>query len=131
MNPPFLAQLATTGGIAITSLVFAMIWAKICKPVAPLDEERARFLIQEKFPSRRVDAVWVGASGTGAVGKSGAMALVLCAVGEGYVGRQIPWALAMKSGFRDGEICIDLTDIKAPPAVISLPTWSPNDRVAA
>jgi hypothetical protein len=58
MNPPFLAQLATTGGIAITSLVFAMIWAKICKPVAPLDEERARFLIQEKFPSRRVDAVW-------------------------------------------------------------------------
>lgn len=131
MNPPFYAQLATTGGVAITALVFAMIWAKVCKPVPPLDDVRARFLLQEMFPGRAIDGVWVGVSGKNAIGKSGGMALVLCAVGDGHVGRMIPWATAAAAGFRDGVICVDLTDIKEPPAVISLPTWSPNDRQAA
>lgn len=130
MSANLLSNLATTAGAAMSALVFAMIWAKVCRPIPPLDEARARFLLEEQFPGRRIDMVWVGASGKGAVGKSGGLALVLCAVGEAYVGRQIPWAMAASKGLRNGEICVDLTDLALPPAVISLPAWSPHRRAA-
>lgn len=130
MGSSVFIQLAATGGIAITGLIMAMIWAKIARPIAPLDEARARFLLQEQFPGKIIEAVWIGASGKGAVAKSGAAALVLCAVGESHVARQIPWAMALAAGFRDGEIHIDLTDIHAAKAVISLPFWSPHDAAA-
>jgi hypothetical protein len=124
MGQAFYIQLAASG-FAVAALVGLAAWAKIARPVAPLDEERARFLLLEEFPGRTLDAVWVGVNGRGAVAKSGAAALVLCEFGDGYVGRQIPWAMALAASFRKGELCIDLADISAPVAVISLPSWPP------
>lgn len=130
MGPSFFTDLAATCGIAIIALVAAMIWAKIARPIMPLDETRAQFLLQEQFPGKVIEAIWVDASGKGAVAKSGAAALVLCQHGEAYVGRQIPWAIALADGFRTGEICISLADIHAPTAVISLPAWAPHEKAA-
>ena len=96
MGQEFYIQLAASG-FAVAALVALAAWAKIARPLAPLDDERARFLIQEEFPGRRLDAVWVGVNGRGAVAKSGAAALVLCEFGDGYVGRQIPWAMALSA----------------------------------
>ncbi len=128
MGQAFYIQLAASG-FAVAGLVALAAWAKIARPVAPLDEQRARFLFLEEFPGRRLDAVWVGVDGRGAVAKSGAVALVLCEFGDGYVGRQIPWALALSASFRKGQLRIDLADISAPVAVISLPSWPPNNLV--
>jgi hypothetical protein len=126
MGQEFYVQLAASG-FAVAALVALAAWAKIARPVAPLDEERARFLLLEEFPGRSLDAVWVGVNGRGAVAKSGAAALVLCEFGDGYVARQIPWAMALSASFRKGELCIDLADISAPMAVISLPSWPPKN----
>jgi hypothetical protein len=58
------------------------------------------------------------------------MALVLCRVGDGFAARQIPWAQAVSSSFRNGRLRIDLSDISAPVATISLPSWPPKDLAA-
>ena len=128
MDQAFFIQLAASGA-AVALLVGLAAWAKIARPGAPLDDARARFLLNEEFPGRALDAVWVGVDGKGAVAKSGALALVLCQVGDGFVARQIPWAQALAASFKKGQISIDLADVSAPVAVISLPAWPPKDIV--
>ena len=128
MDQAFFIQLAASGA-AVALLVALAAWAKIARPGAPLDEARARFLLSEEFPGRTLDAVWVGVNGKGAVAKSGGLALVLCELGDGYVARQIPWGQAISASFKKGQISIDLADVSAPVAVISLPSWPPKDIV--
>ena len=128
MDQAFFVQLAVSLA-AVAVLVALAAWAKIARPGAPLDDARARFLLQEEFPGRILDAVWVAVDGKGAVAKSGALALVLCELGDGHVARQIPWAQALAASFRNGRICIDLADVSAPVAVISLPSWPPKEIV--
>jgi hypothetical protein len=125
----FLFQLAASMG-AVAVLVGLAAWAKISKPAGPFDEARVRAILAEEFPTRTLDAVWVASDGAGALAKSGGLALVVCQVGDGFAARQIPWAQAVAASFRDGRLCVDLSDIAAPRAVIALPSWPPNDLAA-
>lgn len=129
MDEGFFVQLAASAA-AVGVLVALAAWAKIARPAGPLDEARVRALLAEEFPGRAVDAVWVASDGAGALARSGGMALVLCQVGDGFAARQIPWAQAIAASFKDGKLSVDLADIAAPRAVISLPSWPPKDLAA-
>lgn len=126
MDEAFFIQLALSAA-AIGVLVAIAAWAKIIKPVPPLDEHRARFLLLEEFPGRTIDAVWVASDGAGALAKSAGLALVICKLGDGFVMRQIPWPQAVSATFKNGRLTINLDDIAAPTAVIALPQWPPEN----
>ncbi|KRB40005.1 MAG: hypothetical protein V4514_04865 [Pseudomonadota bacterium] len=110
---------------AVAVLVGLAAWARIAKPMTPLDDARVLKLLAEEFPGRPIERVWVAVDGRGALAKSGAAALVLCEVGDGYVARHIPWAQAIASSFRDGVVKLDLSDVAAPNARIALQSWPP------
>jgi hypothetical protein len=129
MNEAFFVQLALSAA-AVGVLVGIAAWAKIAKPVGPLDEHKARALLSEEFPSRTVDAIWIAADGCGAMARSGGLALVICRVGDGFALRQIPWAQAVSATFRHGRLTVNLDDVSAPTAVIALPSWPPSDLAA-
>ncbi len=126
MTHAFLVQVAASA-LAVLALVALAAWAKIGRPVQPLDDARARALLAEDFPGRTLDGLWVAIDGKGALAKSGALGLVVCAIGDGFVCRQIPWAMALAASFRDGRLTVDLGDVGAPRAVIALPSWPPKD----
>ena len=125
MNQAYLIQTAASAA-AVAVLVGLAAWAKIAKPGAPLDEARARKLLADDFPGRPIDELWVAVDGRGALAKSGASALVLCEMGDSHVARQIPWAQALAASFKDGRITVNLADVGAPRAVITLAAWPPT-----
>ena len=125
MNQAYLIQTATSAA-AVAVLVGLAAWAKIAKPGAPLDEVRARKLLADEFPGRAIDELWVAVDGRGALARSGASALMLCEVGDGYVARQVPWAQALAASFKDGRIIVNLADVGAPRALIALTAWPPK-----
>jgi len=125
LNQAFLIQIAALAA-AVAMLVGLAAWAKIAKPATPLDDARARALLAEEFPRHAVSGLWVAIDGKGALARSGATALVLCQLGDGYVARQIPWAQALAASFKNGRLCIDLADVAAPKAILSLPAWPPK-----
>jgi hypothetical protein len=129
LSEAFLVQTALSG-LAVLALVGVAGWAKIAKPMPPLNDARALQLLGQEFPGRRLDRVWVAVDGRGAVAKSGAMALVLCEVGDHYVARNIPWAQAISSSFRDGVLKLDLSDVAASQARLALQAWPPQDMAA-
>ena len=112
----------------VAVLVGLAAWAKIAKPMTPLTEARARALLAREFPGRPIDRVWVAADGRGALARSGAAALVICEVADGYVGRHIPWGQAVASSFRDGVLRLDLSDVPAPAARLALLDWPPTPQ---
>jgi hypothetical protein len=122
----FFIQVAASGA-AVAVLVGLAAWAQIARPAGPLDDARARTLLAEEFPGRTLDGLWIAVDGKGAVAKSGAAALVLCQLGDGFVARQIPWGQALAASFRNGRIVVDLADVSAPKAIISLPDWPPPE----
>jgi hypothetical protein len=122
----FFIQIAASGA-AVAVLVGLAAWAQIARPAGPLDDARARALLAEEFPGRTLDGLWIAVDGKGAVAKSGAAALVLCQLGDGFVARQIPWGQALAASFRNGRIVVDLADVSAPKAIISLPDWPPPE----
>lgn len=125
----FFIQFAASAG-AISVLVALAAWAKIARPTAPLDEAKARVLLAEEFPGRAIDALWVASDGAGALARSGALALVVIPMGDGFVARQIPWAQALAGSYQSGRLIIDLADIAAPRAIIALPAWPPKALAA-
>lgn len=125
MGDAFLAQLAASSA-AVATLVGVAAWAKLCRPHKPLDDEQARLLFAQHFPGRRIEGLWIGVDGKAAVAKSGAAALVLCGVGEGFVARKLPWAQALYTGVRTGRLSIDLGDVPAPNVVIDIAAWPPE-----
>ena len=129
MDKSFFIQFAASFG-AVAVLVAIAAWAKIAKPMPPLSDARARDLIAQEFPGRTLDRIWVAVDGRGALAKSGASALVLCEVGDHYVARQIPWARAVSTTFKDGVLRLDLDDVAAPQARLALPSWPPQDLAA-
>ncbi|MGH6996704.1 MAG: hypothetical protein ACREEO_00865 [Phenylobacterium sp.] len=135
MSQAFFVQFAASAG-AIALLVGLAAWAKIAKPMTPLTDARALSLLAEEFPGRPIERIWVAVDGRGALAKSGAAALVLCEVGDGYVARHIHWNQAVASSFRDGVVRLDLSDVAAPLARLALQNWPPapgpdEDRRAA
>ncbi|MDB5417644.1 MAG: hypothetical protein JWP50_1063 [Phenylobacterium sp.] len=129
LSQAFLVQVAASGA-AVAALVGLAAWARIARPLNPLDDATARFYLGEEFPGRPIERLWVATDGAGALARSGASALVLCRLGDAYVARQIPWAQAMAAAFRNGQITLDLADVAAPKAVITLPAWPPADLAA-
>jgi HAMP domain-containing protein len=129
LDDAFFVQLALSAA-AVGALIALAAWAKIAKPVGPLDDHKARALLAEEFPTRTVDAVWIASDGCGALAKSGALALVICRVGDGFAARQIPWGQAVSATFKNGRLSVNLSDIAAPTATISLPSWPPKDLAA-
>jgi hypothetical protein len=129
MDRAYFIQLAMSGA-AVAVLVALAAWLGIARPAGPLDEARARALLAEEFPGRTIEALWIGADGTGALARSGGLALVVCQTGDGFAARQVPWAQALAASFRDGRLTIDLGDVAAPRAVIPLPAWPPRDLAA-
>jgi hypothetical protein len=125
LNQAFFIQLAASGA-AVAAMVALAAWANIARPALPLDDARARRQLAEEFPGRPIEGLWIAVDGLGAVARSGAMALVLCRLGDGYVARQIPWAQALAASSKDGRISVDLADVAAPKAVIALEAWPPN-----
>ena len=125
MSQAFFVQFAASAG-AIALLVGLAAWAKIAKPMTPLTDAKALSLLAEEFPGRPIERVWVAVDGRGALAKSGAAALVLCEVGDGYVARHIPWAQAVASSFRDVVLRLDLSDVAAPAARLALLNWPPS-----
>ncbi|HEX7948629.1 MAG TPA: hypothetical protein VF495_28455 [Phenylobacterium sp.] len=126
MDDAFFVQMALSAA-AVGLLVAIAAWAKIAKPVGPLDEHKARALLAQEFPTRTVEAVWIASDGCGALAKSNGLALVICRVGDGFALRQIPWPQAVAATFKDGKLSIDLRDVAAPTAVIALPSWPPEN----
>lgn len=122
---------------AVAVLVALAAWAKIAKPMPPLNDKRARELLAQEFPGRPLDRIWVAVDGRGALAKSGAAALILAEVGDHYVARHIPWTQAVAASFRDGVVKLDLSDVAAPQVRLALQSWPPastppkNDRQAA
>jgi hypothetical protein len=112
--------------VAVGVLIAIAAWAKIAKPMPPLSDARARVLLAEEFPGKVLDGLWVSVDGRGALARSGAAALVLCEVGDGYVARSIPWAQALAASFRDGVLKLDLADVSAPNARLSFLSWPPG-----
>lgn len=124
MDKQFAIQFA--GSFAAVALLVALAaWAKIAKPMSPLSEARARVLFADEFPGRALDGLWVTNDGRGALARSGASALVLCEVGDGYAARHIPWAQAVSASFRDGVLKLDLADVSAPRARLAFDSWPP------
>jgi len=125
------AYLIQTAGsaLAVGVLIAIAAWAKIAKPAPPLSDARARALFADEFPGKSLDRLWVTVDGRGALARSGASALVLCEVGDGYVARHIPWAQAIASTFKDGVLRLDLSDIAAPKATLAFETWPPAGLV--
>ena len=112
--------------MAVGVLIAIAAWAKIAKPMPPLSDARARVLMAQEFPGKALDSLWVSVDGRGALARSGAAALVLCEVGDGYVARSIPWAQALSASFRDGVLKLDLADVSAPNARLSFLSWPPG-----
>ena len=124
MDAAFFVQLALSAA-AVGVLVAIAAWAKIARPVGPLDEHKARALLAQEFPTRTVDAVWIASDGCGAMAKSAGLALVICRVGDGFAMRQIPWPQAVAATFRNGKLSVNLDDVAAPTAVIAFAAWPP------
>jgi len=129
LSHAFVIQVAASGA-AVAALVGLAAWARIARPLDPLSEQSARRHFAEEFPDHPIEQVWVAVDGAGALAKSGASALVLCRLGDGYVARQVPWGQALAATFRDGRITLALGDVAAPKAVISLAAWPPKDLAA-
>lgn len=129
MDKGLYIQMAASAA-AVAALVALAAWARIAKPMAPLDEGKARALFREEFPDQPIEAVWVSVDGCGALAKSGAAALVLCQAGDSYVARHIPWATARNAVVKHGTISLELGDVAAPRAVLALPSWPPQDLAA-
>jgi hypothetical protein len=125
----FAVQLAGSG-VAVALLVALSAWARIARPSPPLTEGRARALLGEDFPGRTISNLWIAIDGAGALGRSGASALVLWRAGDGYVSRNIPWAQALSASFKDGRLTLDMDDQEAPQAHLAFDAWPPKDLVA-
>ncbi|WP_340646249.1 hypothetical protein [Phenylobacterium sp.] len=124
MDKAFAIQFAGSFA-AVAVLVALAAWAKIAKPMSPLSDARARALFADEFPGKALDGLWVANDGRGALARSGASALVLCEVGDGYAARHIPWAQAVAASFRDGVLKLDLADVSAPCARLAFDSWPP------
>ena len=128
MDKAFLIQFAGSAA-AVTVLTLIAAWAKLAKPMAPLSETNARLLLADEFPGKVLEGLWIADDGRGALARSGALALVLSAVGDGYVARHIPWSVAQSGVCREGMVRLDLADVAAPSARLAFATWPPSGSI--
>ena len=127
LNHALYIQLAGSAA-AVAVLVGITAWANIARSAPPLDEDRARKLLNDEFPGRTLDGLWVRTVDVHGRRQVRRMRpRVLCPDGgDGYVARQVPWGQALAASLKDGRISIDLADVAAPRAVIALAKWPPK-----
>lgn len=128
MDKGFLIQ---TGGslIAILALVGLAAWAKIARPLPPLDEGAARRIMADEFPDVAPSAVWLSGDGRAAVARAGETALIVYQAGDGYVARNLPWRDLSAVRPAAGRVDLRLGDFTAPRARLALAegaSWPPE-----
>ncbi len=129
MDKAFLIQFAGSMA-AVAVLVGLAALARIGRPSPGLDEARARTLLGEDFPDYNIDQLWIAREGRGALARSGACALVLIQVGDGYAARRLSWGQASSAMFRNGRLSIRLDELAAPRADLAFDNWPPKDLAA-
>lgn len=125
----FLIQFAVSAA-AVAGLVVLSAWARIARPTPPLDEAQARTLLDEEFPGQRPDEIWIAQDGAGALARSGASALILWRIGDGYVARATSWARVLEARLTNGRLRIDFDEAAAPRAVLAMADWPPQGATA-
>ena len=116
--------------VAVALMVALAAWGSRGRGAPPLDEATARRWLEDEFPGRPVDGLWLASDGKGALAKSGDEALVLSRMGVGYAARRIAWASVMVAKVADGRVRIPLGDVAAPQAALALSEWPPKGIAA-
>jgi hypothetical protein len=122
-------QLAVSA-TAVGLMIALAAWATRGRGAPPLDEATARRWLADEFPGRKLEGLWIGADGLGALAKSGDRALILTRMGDGYAARQVDWAKALAARAENGRVRIALADVTAPKAVLALGVWPPKELAA-
>jgi hypothetical protein len=125
LDKEFIIQQAVSV-VGVLVLIALAGWAKIGRRLDDLDEARARALFADEFPKAHVDAVWLADDGKGAVAKAGDQALILTALGDGYVARAAPWTEVAAATPKAGRLSIRLKDIAAPRVSVAMAAWPPK-----
>ena len=116
--------------VAVGVMVAIAAWARIARPVAPLDESAARALLASEFPDSRPGFVWIAADGAGLIARDGETALVLYRLGDSWVARTLAWEAALSAPVLRGAVRLKLRDPAAPIArlaVSGVTPWPPED----
>src|SRR5512143_1665451 len=95
---------------AIGLMVALAAWLGRPRPTPPLTRERAAAILAEEYPDDALSALWLSADGRAAIARSGARALILYRLGDGYVARATPWTNAVAAKARDGQLVLNLGD---------------------
>ncbi len=128
MSNPLLLQFGGSA-VAVALMVALAAWARISRPVAPLDPTAARGLLSIDYPDLIPDVVWISADAQSAIARAGKDALVLYRLGDSWVTRHMPWDKALKAPIRSGRIRLKLSDPSAPMAklaVSGINPWPPE-----
>jgi hypothetical protein len=125
MTQAFLIQFAGSA-VAVALLVGLAAWLGRPKALPHLDDAQARAFLTLEYPGRSVDGVWVTTDGRGALARSGDLALVLYAAGDGLVARHLAWSAAMAARPVAGSVQLALGDFAAPRARLAFSTWPPG-----
>lgn len=115
--------------VAVALMVAVAAWARIARPVAPLDADAAAALLASEFPDHSPGYTWVAADGEGVIARDGDLALVLFRLGDSWVARTLRWDDALKSPVRGGKVRLKLRDPAAPTArlaVSGVNPWPPE-----
>lgn len=115
--------------VAVAAMVAVAAWARIARPMAPLDAASARALLDAEFPDHAVSEIWTAADGFGAIGRAGATALVVYRLGDSWVARSLPYDRALAAPVRKGRVHLPIGDVSAPTArlaVSGVTPWPPQ-----
>lgn len=127
MNEEFLfRQIVSVAGVSI--LIALAWWAKIPRKLEPLDPARARALLADEFPKAAIEQIWLADDGRGALAKAGEEALVLSAMGDGYVARATPWSAVADTTPEKGRLSIRVKDFAAPRITLAMAHWPKEAR---
>jgi hypothetical protein len=131
-----LVKLAVSAGL-VALMIAVAAWARIARPVAPLDDAGARRLLAGEFPDRAIDFLWIAGDGAGVIGRSSDEALILYRLGDSWVARAMPWRLALVAPVVRGKVLLKLRDPAAPIARLAVsgvspwPPQTPGEALAA
>lgn len=120
--------------VAVAAMVAFAAWARIARPIGPLDEDGARALLADEFPDHAVSDIWIAADGFGAIGRCGDEALVTFRLGDSWVARTLGWDRALTAPVRKGRVHLPVGDVGVPVArlaVSGVNPWPPQAFIPA
>lgn len=126
-------KLAVSAGLVALMIAVAG-WARIARPVAPLDDAAARALLAGEFPDASPGYLWIAGDGAGVIARAGQQALIIYRLGDSWVARTMPWKAALQAPVRRGRVLLKLRDPAAPMArlvVSGVNPWPPQQSEEA